>query len=374
MNGRIYDPKLGRFLQADSSIDGVTSTQGYNRYSYVHNNPLNAIDPSGHFSLRKYVGLIVAVIGTYICGLQCGQLGYAIIGASAGAAGAAANGGNILQGAVLGGISGAAFSGVAGADFSGLGAFAGAAKFASFGAVGGVTAVLAGGKFGHGFIAAGAGGTVGGKIGDIGGSGGGAIRTVARTILGGTISKLTGGKFANGAGAAAFAAVMPEGMSRVSEKGGATDTQGTSKGYRRINPDVDGDGVADITFVNDDPNGLSTDMAVGEELATMVEDVVRETGFDININSTNRGTSCTSNHCYQNAVDINRINGMRVDNPATLGNATTLQDAFQAHSGIRENYGPAYNLKTTSSGIIDKSSNAYIVRKHRNHLHASGAW
>ena len=141
MNGRIYDPKLGRFLQADASIDGVTSTQGYNRYSYVHNNPLNAIDPSGHFSLRKYVGLIVAVIGTYICGPQCGQLGYAIIGASAGAA---ANGDNILQGAVLGGISGTAFSGVAGADFSGLGAFAGAVKFASFGAVGGVTAVLAG--------------------------------------------------------------------------------------------------------------------------------------------------------------------------------------------------------------------------------------
>ena len=213
MNGRIYDPKLGRFLQADASIDGVTSTQGYNRYSYVHNNPLNAIDPSGHFSLRKYVGLIVAVIGTYICGPQCGQLGYAIIGASAGAAGAAgaaANGDNILQGAVLGGISGTAFSGVAGADFSGLGAFAGAVKFASFGAVGGVTAVLAGGKFGHGFIAAGAGGTVGGKIDNIGGSGGGAIRTATRTILGGTISKLTGGKFANGAGAAAFASILIE--------------------------------------------------------------------------------------------------------------------------------------------------------------------
>ena len=89
--------------------------------------------------------------------------------------------------------------------------------------MGGVTAVLAGGKFGHGFIAAGAGGTVGGKIGDIGGSGtlGPAIRTVARTILGGTISKLTGGKFANGAGAAAFASLMREVAQRTGARSNA---------------------------------------------------------------------------------------------------------------------------------------------------------
>ena len=74
---------------------------------------------------------------------------------------------------------------------------------------------MAGGKFGHGFIAAGAGGTVGGKINGIGGGDklGPAIRTVTRTILGGTISKLTGGKFANGAGAAALASIMSEAAS-----------------------------------------------------------------------------------------------------------------------------------------------------------------
>lgn len=46
MNGRIYDPVLARFLQADPFVDGVTNTQGYNRYSYVHTNPLNAIKSS----------------------------------------------------------------------------------------------------------------------------------------------------------------------------------------------------------------------------------------------------------------------------------------------------------------------------------------
>ena len=35
MNGRIYDPTLGRFLQADPHIQAPTNSQNYNRYSYV---------------------------------------------------------------------------------------------------------------------------------------------------------------------------------------------------------------------------------------------------------------------------------------------------------------------------------------------------
>jgi RHS repeat-associated protein len=33
MNGRVYDPGLGRFISADPFIDGWAGTQGYNRYS-----------------------------------------------------------------------------------------------------------------------------------------------------------------------------------------------------------------------------------------------------------------------------------------------------------------------------------------------------
>ncbi len=49
MNGRIYDPKIARFLQTDPFIQAATNTQNFNRYSYVMNNPLNATDPSGFF-------------------------------------------------------------------------------------------------------------------------------------------------------------------------------------------------------------------------------------------------------------------------------------------------------------------------------------
>jgi RHS repeat-associated protein len=41
MNGRIYDPKLGRFLQADPLIQSAKNGENLNRYSYVLNNPLS---------------------------------------------------------------------------------------------------------------------------------------------------------------------------------------------------------------------------------------------------------------------------------------------------------------------------------------------
>lgn len=47
MNGRIYDPLIARFIQADPIIQNPTNTQSFNRYSYVWNNPMNAVDPTG---------------------------------------------------------------------------------------------------------------------------------------------------------------------------------------------------------------------------------------------------------------------------------------------------------------------------------------
>jgi hypothetical protein len=48
MNGRVYDPVIGRFLSADLLIQAPFDTQSFNRYSYVWNNPLSLVDPSGY--------------------------------------------------------------------------------------------------------------------------------------------------------------------------------------------------------------------------------------------------------------------------------------------------------------------------------------
>ena len=48
MNGRLYDPMLGRMLSPDIVVQQTDYTQSYNRYSYCFNNPLRFTDPSGY--------------------------------------------------------------------------------------------------------------------------------------------------------------------------------------------------------------------------------------------------------------------------------------------------------------------------------------
>lgn len=48
MNGRLYDPVLGRFLSPDNYVQSPYNSQNFNRYSYCLNNPLKYNDPSGN--------------------------------------------------------------------------------------------------------------------------------------------------------------------------------------------------------------------------------------------------------------------------------------------------------------------------------------
>ena len=47
MNGRIYDPVIGRMISPDPLIQEPNNLQSFNRYSYVMNRPLSLSDPSG---------------------------------------------------------------------------------------------------------------------------------------------------------------------------------------------------------------------------------------------------------------------------------------------------------------------------------------
>ncbi len=58
MNGRLYDPLLGRFLSPDNYVQMPDFSQNYNRYSYVLNNPLKYTDPDGEIIFTLLAALI----------------------------------------------------------------------------------------------------------------------------------------------------------------------------------------------------------------------------------------------------------------------------------------------------------------------------
>jgi RHS repeat-associated protein len=72
-NTRYYDPQLGRFMQADTIVPPTQGTQGFDRFAYINNNPVNGTDPSGHCidgistAFCVVVGaMVIGAIGGYV--------------------------------------------------------------------------------------------------------------------------------------------------------------------------------------------------------------------------------------------------------------------------------------------------------------------
>lgn len=192
MNGRLYDPLLRRFLNADENIQDPFNTQFYNRYGYVANNPLLYNDPNGEIAWIAVAAIAGGVFGGYFTGVKAngsynpfswnwgatwgkiamgaavgaftgavgfsvgtaalgaasvygingGLLGGAISGASGGAIAGAINGfatavmfgEDVIEGTVMGGLSGAAIGGAVGAVSGVIGQLAKNAQAAKIGA------------------------------------------------------------------------------------------------------------------------------------------------------------------------------------------------------------------------------------------------
>lgn len=77
---RYFEPKTGRYV----SPDAIGLAEGLNVYGYVGQNPLSFMDPTGEILVPP-----VVVVGT-------------IVGGISGGFGAAANGGNIVAGGLIG--------------------------------------------------------------------------------------------------------------------------------------------------------------------------------------------------------------------------------------------------------------------------------
>jgi RHS repeat-associated protein len=263
MNGRLYDPVIGRFISADPIIQDPTDLQSLNRYTYVRNNPLTLIDPSGFSWISKQwkkwgkdAFFNVMTAGGYsITKSALREFGRAVRRSQNFAmfvqiAGCAATGPGCA--AIVGVVTYAATDG----DFRAA-AKAGAIAFAQawvsqnylhdlsiqnkgagifgHGVLGGAVSVAQGGKFGSGFTA----GAIG-KAVTLGMQGSGPMyemdskgfvntdwdavagRTFVAAISGGLASELSGGSFANGAVTAAmqhlFNAELSETLQGLAQK------------------------------------------------------------------------------------------------------------------------------------------------------------
>lgn len=175
MNGRLYDPIVGRMLSPDNHIQMADYSQNYNRYSYALNNPLKYTDPDGEFIFNMIIGAAIGVTTNGIENLINGEHFFkgwgkaaifgaisggvsSLIGAAAeayegfekaafqfyahaftGMAISAAQGGNPIAGFLSGGIS----SAVSSATYN-LGAIA---QIIGGGVSGGIGSMLGGGSF-----------------------------------------------------------------------------------------------------------------------------------------------------------------------------------------------------------------------------------
>jgi hypothetical protein len=220
MNGRVYDPVLGRMMSADPFVQDLIEGQNWNRYTYALNNPLAITDPNGYFfkSLFNAIAGVFKAVGSIVKSVLSNEIGRIILqvgafaachgnpycAAGVDAAFTAAQGGDVgdvFKAAVLT-FASTRVLGSLGKGKVGFLQGAHLEKIALHAAVGCVSAAGRGGNCGAGALSGGFAAAAGPLVGDLGLKGTGA--PVARAVIGGTASVLGGGKFANGAVTAAF--------------------------------------------------------------------------------------------------------------------------------------------------------------------------
>ena len=232
MNGRIYDPVLGLFFTPDPVLQFPNLPIGLNPYTYCLNSPLSFVDPTGYsidgafFTFIRIMAMTVVSIGS---------------------------GGALLPAMIVAGtfaVMDGMYAMAKGAnvnifvDFvapvyinllvtSGIGKGFGAnnkvfanelLRASAHGINNGVSRMISGGKFQHGFLS--------GFVSSLGGSYSpninGIVNTAMAAALGGTVETIGGGKFSNGAVTGAFVYLLnhmahetkdpPKGDPEVKEK------------------------------------------------------------------------------------------------------------------------------------------------------------
>jgi RHS repeat-associated protein len=249
LNGRVYDPYIGRMTSADPMVPDPLNGQTWNRYSYVGNNPLAFTDPTGYcflglcnifngigtFFNRVFNGIeqflqrnplvasILKIAGAAITLAVCAPAEPICLAAGAAITSGIVDG--VASGSLDVALKSAAIAGVQAFAFYEVGditlgpghtpaAFGSDAFFsnvAGHALVGCGVAVLGGGKCAAGALAAGLTAFAGPVINKLPFQ----AALVANTTIGGFASVAGGGKFANGAVTGAFGYLFNDAAQRL---------------------------------------------------------------------------------------------------------------------------------------------------------------
>ena len=81
LNSRYYDPKIGRFINADSYVSTGQGIVGYNMFAYCGNNPVNKSDPMGDVSFWDFLDVHFAAESwtKFFFDPSWGGFGYALL-------------------------------------------------------------------------------------------------------------------------------------------------------------------------------------------------------------------------------------------------------------------------------------------------------
>jgi len=233
MNGRIYDPMLGRFFSPDPYVQLPGYAGSYNRYSYCLNNPLVYTDPDGEFIVEAI--LIGAFINTYIQNINStGDFFLSMaVGGLSGLAGAGI--GHVVAGAV--GTIGFAGGALTGASGGFAGGFVGGAG----------NAWVGGASFSDGL-----------KSGLVSGGIGAATGGLVGGISGGITASKNGGNFWTGKGATFDALATPVSGDKIEIGDGMDYSNDYAQQFSDNNFGKSINGLNELHADGTIPNGYST--------------------------------------------------------------------------------------------------------------------
>ncbi|MBO1363513.1 VCBS repeat-containing protein [Prevotella sp. A2931] len=180
MNGRLYDPVLGRFFSPDNYVQLPDNSQSFNRYSYCLNNPLKYTDHSGE-----------------LFGIDDAVFAFALFGVANSMMQAAYNGKNVLSAGLLSLAYSAATYGIGSllGNVGGLGREL--LRAGMHGLAGGLYGLANNEKFGSSFLSGALSSGIGSFAQGVHINGG--LMLASTTTMGGLAAWVTGGDFLQGA-------------------------------------------------------------------------------------------------------------------------------------------------------------------------------